>query len=298
MEESKGGMNVAILPTPQAQYHLNLYMKEPLAFTGLRLVQIGRMHCKPSTVIGTHVHLDWFELTVVTDGEGTVSTDGVPTTARRGDIYLSYPCDAHKIESHPARPLRYDFFAFIPTDETLRQSLESIVRNRPLADHRLFRDERIVYLIGCAIAEFCADTPADHSLLDAIFHQITTYLVRDAATLAPDAKSVHQTPSKALCFRIMNHIDTHLYTMSSLAELSELTGYHYSYLSTVFRKTTGTTLADYYHNKRLSSARLLLREGRLSISEIADALGYSSVYAFSKAYRNRFSLSPREERGR
>ena len=176
----------------------------------------------------------------------------------------------------------------------MSNALERIALERSSANRRLFCDDRISYLLGCAIAEFCTDAP-DASLLDSVFHQITTYLVRDAEALAPPKKVTHDTSAEALCFRVMNHIDTHLYTMESLSELSELVGYHYSYLSTLFRKTTGATLADYYHGKKLSAAHLLLREGRLSVSEIADSLGYSSVYAFSKAYRNRFSLSPREE---
>ncbi len=279
-----------------AKFHLNKsFFSTHMPFRNIDLVQIGRLHCNPSTVVDTHVHLNWYELTVVTDGEGTVTTDGVATTVRRGDIYLSYPCDAHKIESHPARPLCYDFFAFFPRDAALSAALEQVVELRPGADLRVFRDERVSYLINCAIAEFCTDREIDRELLEAIFYQIHTYLVRNVATLTPMSEISHKTPAEALCFRVMNHIDTHLYALRDLRDLAALTGYHYSYLSTLFRKTTGNTLSHYYQNKKLTAARLLLREGRLSVSQIADLLGYSTVYAFSKAYRNRFGMSPRED---
>lgn len=277
------------------QYHLDkAFFTDPLPFRNIDLIQIGRLHCGPHTQVETHVHRSWYELTVVTDGEGEVFTNGEGTRVRRGDIYLSYPGDAHGLSSDPAHPLRYDFFAFFPKNPHLSQMLEQIAEERRGADRRLFCDERIAYLVGCAIAEFC-EPLTDEALLDSVFHQITTYIIRDAARMTAEKKNVRETPEKALCFRVMNYIDTHLYVMTGLHELAVLTGYHYSYLSSVFRKTTGNTLADYYHGKRLSSARLLLRENRLSVSEIADNLGYSSVYAFSKAYRNRFGLSPREE---
>lgn len=278
------------------QYHLDkAFFNDPLPFCNVELIQIGRLHCGAHTLVETHVHRDWYELTVVTDGRGTVYTNGQGTRVGQGDIYLSYPGDAHSLASDAAHPMRYDFFAFFPKNEHLARALEKIAEERRGTDRRLFRDERIAYLVGCAIAEFCEPEP-DRELLDSIFHQITTYLIRDAAKLTSEKKSVRETPEKALCFRVMNYIDTHLYVMSGLHELAAMTGYHYSYLSSLFRKTTGGTLAAYYHTKRMAAARLLLREGQLSVSEIADTLGYSSVYAFSKAYRNTFDLSPREEK--
>lgn len=278
------------------QYHLDkAFFSAPLPFRNVDLIQIGRLHCGSHTLVETHIHRDWYELTVVTDGRGTVFTNGQGTQVEQGDIYLSYPGDAHGLATDPGHPLRYDFFAFFPKNEHLAHALEQIAEERRGSNRRLFRDERIGYLVGCAIAEFC-EPEADRELLDSVFHQITTYLIRDAARLTSEKKNVRETPEKALCFRVMNYIDTHLYVMSGLRELSELTGYHYSYLSSVFRKTTGATLANYYHGKKLSAARLLLQEGRLSISAVADTLGYSSVYAFSKAYHRRFGHAPKEDR--
>ena len=64
----------------------------------------------------------------------------------------------------------------------------------------------------------------------------------------------------------------------------------------LFHKTTGSTLLQYWQTKRLEAARLLLREDQRKIGEIADILGYSSVFAFSKAYRKQFQISPSKDR--
>jgi quercetin dioxygenase-like cupin family protein len=94
-------------------YHLNkAFFRHPLIYDGLQLLQIGRMFCKSTTVIDTHVHMDCYELTVVTDGQGLISTNGIPTQVKKGDIYVSLPCDAHKIEADSQNPLKFDFFAF------------------------------------------------------------------------------------------------------------------------------------------------------------------------------------------
>ena len=71
-----------------------------------------------------------------------------------------------------------------------------------------------------------------------------------------------------------------------------MTGYSYGYLSALYKKTTSNTLSDYYRNKKLELAKHLVIEKKLKIGEIAEILNYSSVYAFSKAFKNKFGVSP------
>ena len=82
--------------------------------------------------------------------------------------------------------------------------------------------------------------------------------------------------------------------MKNLEELTEVMKYNYSYLSTLFKKTTGNTLLSYYYAKRLDVARMLILENSLKISEIAEQLGYSSLYAFSRAFKDMYGLSPKQ----
>ena len=281
----------------EAQYHLDKsYLSAPLDFYGIRLCQIGRLYCRPGAVVPTHVHLNWLELTVVTDGRGSVITNGVSCPVGRGDIYLSLPCDAHQIVSDSEAPLNYDFFSFFCEREELRREQERIVAEYLSPTRRIFRDDRIRALIGDAIAEFGRDGLYAHELLSAIFTQILVYLFRDLSGEVPAPQSHTVMPAETLCYRLMNYIDTHVYSMKGLGELGEVMGYSYGYLSTLFKKTTGETLAGYYHEKRLETARLLLLERRLSSTEIAEALGYASVYVFSRAFAAKFGRSPRHYR--
>ena len=84
--------------------------------------------------------------------------------------------------------------------------------------------------------------------------------------------------------------------MQGLDELSDLTGYNYSYLSALFRRVTSESLCDYYRNRRLETARLHIAENALSITAVAELLRYSSIYTFSRAFKNRYGLSPEQYR--
>lgn len=278
-------------------YHLDkIFLQNPLDFEGIYVSQIGRLFCDPTTVINTHQHSHLFELTVVTDGVGTITTNSVPIKVERGDIYLSLPCDTHKIETDPQNPLKFDFFAFNCDIESIHNELERISEGYHPSNMRIFRNEQIRHLIANAIAELNDEKEYSKELLASFFKQIIIYTIRGFSNIEPVRHRATVTASEILCYKIMNYIDTHIYTLKNLSELSKIMGYSYGYLSSVFKKTTGDTIANYYYNRKLETVRLLLLENRLKITEISEMLNYSSVYALSKAFSNRFGASPRNYR--
>ena len=89
-----------------------LFDKEPLVIDGIRLYQIGKRFCNADGVVGSHAHINWFELTVVLGGKADVYANGESIPVTEGDIFLSLPCDIHKIVSNKEEPLKYAFFSF------------------------------------------------------------------------------------------------------------------------------------------------------------------------------------------
>ena len=269
------------------------HFQNPLKFEYIYVSQIGRRFCSASTIIDTHIHLDLFELTIITEGNGIIITNGTPALVEKGDIYLSLPCDSHKIVSDSEHSLKYDFFAFTCENESFKQELERICRDYHSANIRIFHDDRIRPLIGNAIAELSQQHAYSHQLLFSIFQQGIIYIIRGFQKITPKKYSATATHAEILCYQLMNYIDTHIYSLKKLDDLAAITNYSYGYLSAIFKKTTSNTLSDYYHKKKLDAARLLILENKYKIIEIAEMLNYSSVYSFSKAFTKRFGISPR-----
>lgn len=69
-----------------------------------------------------------------------------------------------------------------------------------------------------------------------------------------------------------------------------------SYVSHNFKKATGQTFREYITYLRLRSARHLLENTKLSISEIALSLGFCNSNHFSGVFRSYFHISPRSYR--
>lgn len=260
-------------------------------FGAIKLYQIGRLFCSPDTIIGTHLHGDCFELTIVTDGEGTVVTNDQRLSVVKGDIYFSFPGDFHDVVTSKTNPLKYDFFAFNTDDPRLKSDLNDVMCTLNL-NTRIFRDDRIGNLVSQALAELSAEEEYSEEVLACIFLQTVYYIVRGLKLHVSRTRTDDVSNDELLCYRIMNYVDTHVYSMTTLGELGAVFNYNYSYLSTTFHTTTKRTLNDYYRSRKLEVARLLLLEGKLNGSQIAEKLNFSSLYSFSKSFKSKFGMSP------
>lgn len=67
-----------------------------------------------------------------------------------------------------------------------------------------------------------------------------------------------------------------------------------SYLKKLFKKNTGYSIMDYYTHLKIERAKILIKDGKMSVSEIAGLLGYSSIHYFSRVFKNKTGLSPTE----
>lgn len=79
-------------------------------------------------------------------------------------------------------------------------------------------------------------------------------------------------------------------------EIAGLVGVSRRQLERLFRQYLGAMPSKYYLGLRLSKARMQLQRTSKSIVQVSLACGFSSAAHFSNAYRERFGVTPREER--
>lgn len=82
----------------------------------------------------------------------------------------------------------------------------------------------------------------------------------------------------------------------SLENLAATLGLSQTRLKSGFKTAFGNTVMQYCLHKRVDAAKLLLAEPHLSVSQIADTVGYEDPSAFSRAFRRVVGHSPQEWR--
>lgn len=273
-------------------YHLdNTYISAPLDLGEISLIQIGRRFCGANERIFPHTHGDWFELTIVIGGSAYVGTGAEYTHVSQGDIYVSFPCDIHEIRAE-GEGFEYDYFSFVCNGGELCDRLADISQALRSSDSRVFRDGRVQFLVKCAISELSSSLYGSDLLIPGLLREAAIYTVRSLSETVTE--TAHTPRSDLTCYRVMNYIDTHIYSLTSLDELAEKFNYNYSYLSALFSRVTGKTLREYYLDRRLEVARTMVLEKNKKIWEIAEILNYSSAFAFSKAFAAKYGISPKK----
>ncbi|WP_430362230.1 GlxA family transcriptional regulator [Trinickia sp. NRRL B-1857] len=79
-------------------------------------------------------------------------------------------------------------------------------------------------------------------------------------------------------------------------DIANLVGVSRRQLERLFRQYLGSMPSKYYLGLRLAKARMQLQRTSKSIVQVSLACGFSSAAHFSNAYRERFGVTPREER--
>ena len=93
---------------------------------------------------------------------------------------------------------------------------------------------------------------------------------------------------------ILRYLENNYLERITLPELCFLFGTNKTTLTRAFRRLTGDTVVGYLARLRLHTAKRMLREGKHSVTEIAEALNFSSVHYFTRFFRKHENMSPSE----
>ncbi len=96
--------------------------------------------------------------------------------------------------------------------------------------------------------------------------------------------------------RIIAYIQEHYTGELSLKNMARELGYSYAYLSTFFNQTMGMGFGAFVNQYRIAYAEQLLLSTRLSVTEIAEACGFSTIRSFNREFLRSKTVSPSEFR--
>ncbi len=232
-------------------------------------------------------------LMLTLSGTGTlVVRDGgeYPVDSGEHSLFLLTPATRRYVISNPADPLTVfalgisvefadgsDFFdccraeklEFTPgLRERIAAAVSRLYRIRRASDRRAAVERQCLTLQICSAAtELCAPRPE-----------------------AELPRAVDR------CRKAVEHIFSHYREEVNMEALAGMCGMSRTGFFRAFRSETGVTPGEFRLRLRIREAQKLLLQNRLSVAEIAAALGWESPFFFSRIFRRETGFSPREFR--
>ena len=233
-----------------------------------------------------HVH-DYYSVGVVDRGAAEIQCRGATYRAVPGSVILISPFEAHTEAC--VSPDGWSLRAIHPAPATMRRLLglegsgvldqlrfvTPVVQDNALADKldRMFRQ-----------SEQASDGSIDEQTAEGV-----RAALKEQLSLTSRGGRVLRSQRAAEIVRA--RIRDSRRKMTSLAELSALTGMSRFHLSRAFRDATGLPPYAYFEQVRLARAKVLLRQGH-ELSAVAMALGFSDQSHFHRQFKDVSATTP------
>lgn len=179
--------------------------------------------------------------------------------------------------------------SFLQTALMKQKDLQQYIHFRPLNKAR----EKMEPCISLLISElYNADIASSHickGLLLRIFRMLS---ISYEFSLSKEQK---KTMNWVIFEEVCDYIEMH-YQSIQTQELMDLFHFQKDYFNRLIKKKTGMTYSEYLQDIRLKKARQLLDETNLSVSDIAEQIGYHNKGYFYKIFTRKYGMTPAQYR--
>ena len=122
--------------------------------------------------------------------------------------------------------------------------------------------------------------------------QLNESLQKLGFEIIDDRKSRIIEKIKNVIVELIHHKSNEELSVNLSEYISSKLNYDYNYLSNLFSEVQGITIEKYFIAQRIEKVKELLKYDELTLSQIADRLGYSSVAYLSNQFKKQTGLTP------
>ena len=222
-------------------------------------------------------------MTIVDQGELVHEVEGLKHVAKRHDCMLYYPNQRHSQMVKKEGVSTYLSIMFQASG--ISPELKNKIVH--LSNHYTQVIEKMVELSNRPSAPFYAD-----EMITLFKSVIIQMLKSDQAFYDEPSTSMRENYENELFQSIVDYLHHHVEAENQVNDLVNHFSLSRSTLQLLFKKYANTTPKNYINQLRLKRSKLLIKESKLTLSEIAETLGYGSLQYFSRVFTQEYGMSP------
>ena len=248
----------------------------------------------PGFICANHYHEE-IELLIVKKGIFCVTVDGKNYSAGAGEVVFinsGVPHATHSIET----PLQTGIIQFKESDFVDSENSQIINYSSKL---KSLSEEAVAVISDAdffnAAVKLTEEATAQRAAYDMFvrseIYKLLGFLYRNKYLIDADGIKNNRAAQKIL--PILSYINNNYHDDITLESASEMLSFDPSYFCRIFKQATGATFTEYLNFVRICKAERMLARSDVSVLEISEAVGFSSVSYFNRIFKKYKSCSPR-----
>lgn len=235
-----------------------------------------------------HTH-NYMELFYILGGKGQFLIQDQLYPVNANNLVIINPNITHTEVSVNAQPLEYIVLGI--------EGIELSANEKSDGQFHILGHFESAEISGCLrniLREMEQKNTGHEDVCQAYMEILIIRLMRNTAlTVSTDAQAVS---GNRQCAAVKRYIDLHFKEPLTLEQLAQESHINKYYLSHSFKREYGISPINYMINKRIEESKYLLAETDLSLSQVAQLLGFSSQSYFSQVFHRSQEISPMEYR--
>ncbi len=230
-----------------------------------------------------HQQRNYYELIIVDQGEIEHQINGNEITLGQHECILLFPDQNFSQQVPKDGKTTYLTIMFDAT------GLEDAITQRVyhLTNKHSTLVERLVKLSTTSTTAYHSDE------IYLNFKELLMSLIHGQAdTMEEPTTSMRENYENELFQAIVDYLHQNVEEQNQVNDLVDHFALSRSTLQMLFKKYANTSPKAYINQLRLQRSKILIRESKMSLSEIASELGYGSIQYFSRAFSREFDMSP------
>ena len=256
----------------------------------ISLIHTGKEHCTPGHICS--IPRDEFIIHFVLDGAGFYSAGGQTWSLTPGQMFIIYPNEPITYGADETHPWTYAWIGF-----------------RGIRAHALARE------CGFSKNQLVLPSPDQKLILKYIDKMLShkqlskandlrrqAYLILLLAELAEHHEKLAVQNRKPLKYAYstsvyvelaMEYIQETYHQGIGISDIADNIGISRAYLNSAFQKELGMSAQNFLINYKMHKAANLLVSTSKSVKEVSNSVGYEDQLVFSKAFKKKFGMSPK-----
>ncbi|HFI0351374.1 TPA: AraC family ligand binding domain-containing protein [Streptococcus suis] len=269
---------------------LNIYNEFDSHNFDLNVDHYGAEQCDSGYSFGPTIR-DNYVLHFITNGKGKIVINGETTELTAGDIFVLPKNQSIFYQADENTPWTYTWVGFSGSRAETILSQTRLLEKYFLHSH--LESEILKKMIDINQTEVQSLPMITELILIGHLNQLLAALVQEFPN---DSLKEASTLAKTYVHHAIKIIHSQYNSPVKVSAIAEKLALSRSYLYKIFKQETGYSIKDYIVQVKMNHACQLLANPDLSITEIANSVGYQDPLTFSSAFKNQYHQSPSDYR--